>query len=145
MAKVYLASDHAGYALKRALIPYIGTLGFEAEDLGDATPAPEDDYPDFVGLAARAVASDATARAIIIGKSGEGEAMCANRVRGVRASVYYGGLLDVVRLAREHNDANVLALGAAFVTEGEAKRAVELFLATPFSNDPRHVRRLAKF
>jgi ribose 5-phosphate isomerase B len=82
---------------------------------------------------------------IIIGGSGQGEAMCANRVVGIRAAVFYGGASEIVRLAREHNDANILSLGARFVSIEEAKESVHIFLTTPFSDAPRHARRLAKF
>ncbi|MBI3572281.1 RpiB/LacA/LacB family sugar-phosphate isomerase [Candidatus Kaiserbacteria bacterium] len=145
MPKVFIAADHAGFALKKALVPYIGTLGYEVQDMGPKTLDPTDDYPDFIIPAAQKVAADANARGIIIGKSGEGEAMCANRIKGARAAVFYGGAEDLIQLAREHNDANILSLGADFVSEDEAKRAVKLFLETPFSGDARHIRRLAKF
>jgi len=143
--KVFLASDHAGFLLKNALTEHVRTLGYEVEDVGAFSLDPDDDYPDFVAPLARAVASDATARGIIIGGSGQGEAMCCNRVDGIRAAMFYGGSLELVRLAREHNDANVLSLGARFLTEEEAFAAVRQFLETPFSDSPRHARRLAKF
>lgn len=142
--KVYVASDHAGFALKRALVPFLVSLGHEAIDLGPAAEAPEDDYPDLVGPAADAVARDPESRAIVLGGSGEGEAIVANRRRGVRAAVYYGGPKEIVRLSRDHNDANVLALGARFLSEEEAKEAVALWLATPFSGEERHSRRIGK-
>ena len=145
MRKIYIASDHAGYELKEALVPYIGTLGFEVEDLGPLTLVPEDDYPDYILPAATKIATDEGSMGIVIGGSGQGEAMAANRIRGVRTLVYYGGNLAIVGLGREHNDANVLSLGARFLSEDEAKEAVALFLATPFSADERHVRRLGKF
>jgi len=145
MSKVFIASDHAGFALKNALIKYIRTLGYEVEDRGARTLDPNDDYPDFVTACARAVASDATARGIVIGKSGEGEAMCANRIAGARAAVFYGGSPEIIQLVREHNNANILSLGAAFLTSEEANVVVKQFLETPFSDSPRHARRLAKF
>ncbi len=153
--KIFLAADHAGFALKQALAEHIRTLGHEVEDMGAFTENPDDDYPDFVTPLARAVASDATARGIIVGGSGQGEAMCANRIRGVRAAVFYGPCRDVLRpdmmntdivkLAREHNDANVLSIGARFVSGEDADLAVRIFLETPFSASTRHARRLAKF
>lgn len=94
---------------------------------------------------AQMIAAGEGARGVIVGKSGEGEAMCANRVKGVRAVVYYGGSVDIPKLAREHNDANVLSLGAGFVSGEEARDALKLFLDTPFSGDERHKRRLQKF
>jgi ribose 5-phosphate isomerase B len=145
MPKVYIASDHAGFELKHLLIPYIKQLGYEVEDVGDATPTPEDDYPDFIIPCAERVASDKGAFGIVIGKSGQGEAMAANRVKGARAAVYYGGSVDIPALARHHNDANILSLGAGFLKAEEAHDAVRSFLQTPFSNDERHVRRLAEF
>lgn len=143
--KIYFAADHAGFALKNALVEHVRTLGYEVEDMGAFSFDTEDDYPDFVTRCARAVASDATARGIVLGKSGEGEAMCANRVPNVRAAVFYGGQNEIVRLAREHNNANILSLGAKFITNDEAEEAVRIFLETPFSDSPRHARRLSKF
>ena len=145
MLKVYFASDHAGFALKNALILYIGTLGYEVQDLGAHTLDPEDDYPDFITPCAKRVVSEKGSFGIIIGKSGEGEAMAANRIHGVRAAVFYGGNTQLLTFAREHNDANILALGAGFLSEEEAKQAAKQFLETSFSNDERHIRRLAKF
>ena len=105
----------------------------------------KDDYPDFVLPVAQNVAKDsARTRGIVLGGSGEGEAMAANRIRGVRAAVWYGKNDRIITLSREHNDTNVLAIGARFVDIEEAKHAVKLWLETPFSQDARHVRRLAK-
>ncbi len=159
--KIFIAADHAGFALKNAIVEHLGTLGHAVEDLGAHTHDPEDDYPDFVTPLAKRVADEAGARGIIIGGSGQGEAMCANRVPGVRAAVFYGPMrvtaaldiegghsedgFDLVRLARRHNDANVLSIGARFVNGEEAEEAVHIFLDTPFSDSPRHARRLAKF
>ena len=143
--KVYFAADHAGYAMKNTLAEYIRTLGYEVEDMGAFKQEPDDDYPDFVIPLAKRVADETGARGIIIGWSGQGEAMCANRVKGVRAAVYYGGPPEVVSLSREHNNSNILSLGARLVSEENAKMAVRIFLETPFSDSPRHARRLAKF
>jgi ribose 5-phosphate isomerase B len=161
MAKIFIASDHAGYALKNALVEHVRTLGYEVEDMGAHTLDPEDDYPDLMTPLARKVALEPESRGIIIGGSGQGEAMCANRVPGVRAAVFYGrrkvtAALDIegdhsqdgydaVRLPRRHNDANVLSIGARFVSGDEADEAVRIFLETDFSDSPRHARRLAKF
>jgi ribose 5-phosphate isomerase B len=145
MPKVHFASDHAGFALKNALIEYVRTLGHEVEDMGAHELSPEDDYPDFIMPCAERVAGEPGSFGIILGKSGAGEAMCANRIKGARAVVYYGGSREIITLAREHNDANILSLGAGFMTEEDARQAVELFLTTPFSQSPRHMRRLAKF
>ncbi len=120
-------------------------LGHTVEDCGAHTLDESDDYPDFVAAAARRVAAAPNeTRGIVLGGSGQGEAMVANRSAGVRAAVYYGGSLDIVRLSREHNDANVLSLGARFLTPEEAQEAVRLWLATPFPGDARHVRRIQK-
>ncbi|MBI4089032.1 RpiB/LacA/LacB family sugar-phosphate isomerase [Candidatus Kaiserbacteria bacterium] len=159
--KVFFAADHAGFALKNALIEHVRTRGYDVEDLGASSLDPDDDYPDFMTPLARRVAKEPDTCGIIIGGSGQGEAMCANRVAGVRAAVFYGPMrvtaaldiegghsedgYDAVRLPRRHNDANVLAIGARFVSGDEADKAVRIFLDTPFSGAPRHARRLAKF
>ena len=144
MAKIFLASDHAGFELKEALIAFLRERNYEVEDLGPATLDPNDDYPDYLMNLGRYVANERGAMGIGIGGSGQGEAMAANRIKGARAAVYYGGSDEIVKLSREHNDANILSLGARFVSQEEAKRAVELWLSTPFSNDERHVRRIKK-
>ena len=143
--KILIAADHAGFALKGTLIDYLRTLGYDAEDLGAHELNPDDDYPDFMTPLAKRVADEFGSRGILVGGSGQGEAMCANRIPGIRAAVFYGGSLELVRLAREHNDANILSLGARFVAEHEAEEAVRTFLETTFSDSPRHARRLAKF
>ena len=145
MPKVYFATDHAGFPLKQELVSFVTMLGYEVEDLGAHTLDPLDDYPDLIAPAAARVAEDEGSLAIILGGSGQGEAMVANRVVGARAAVYYGGSLELVRLAREHNNANLLSLGARFLDLETAKQAVALFLETPFSGEERHVRRIAKF
>lgn len=139
-----MASDHAGFELKNVLVGFLRAEGHEAVDLGPAALDPADDYPDYIEPLAHKVAEDEGSFGVALGGSGEGEAIAANRVEGVRAAEYYGGALDIVRLAREHNDANVLALGARFVEEAQAKEAVALFLATPFSAEERHIRRIQK-
>ncbi|HUX81098.1 MAG TPA: RpiB/LacA/LacB family sugar-phosphate isomerase [Candidatus Paceibacterota bacterium] len=166
MATIYIASDHAGFALKQALIEHIRTLGYGVEDMGAYALNPEDDYPDFILPLAQKVSEENahaadSARGIIIGGSGQGEAMSANRIPGIRAAVFYGprtvtSTLDIegghsedgydsVRLPRRHNNANVLSIGARFVSGDEADEAVRIFLETSFSDAPRHARRLAKF
>ena len=143
---VYLAVDHAGFALKENIKKLLVDSGYEIKDFGAFKLDPEDDYPDFVKLVAEAVAKDPKrSRGIVLGGSGQGEAMAANRYKGVRAAVYYGGPQDIVKLSREHNNANVLSLGARFISEQEALAAVKLWLETPFSTEPRHARRLEKF
>lgn len=142
--KVYLASDHAGFELKKLLSSLVSDMGHEPLDCGAFVYDEHDDYPLFIAEAARHVRDDPSARAIVIGGSGTGEAIVANRFQDVRAAVYYGGTADIVRLAREHNDANILSLGARFVGEKEAQVAVDLFLRTPFSGEERHVRRIGE-
>ncbi len=154
--KVLFASDHAGFELKGKLIEYVRTLRdaegqeYDVEDCGAYELDPEDDYPTFITpcaekLAGLVASGEDSVRAIILGGSGQGEAMAANRVSGIRTAVFYGGDLALVRLAREHNDANILSLGARFVLEEEAKEVVALFLATNFSHNPRHERRIKEF
>ena len=145
MSKVYIASDHAGFQLKTVLVPYISTLGYETEDIGAYKLEPDDDYPDYITPCAKRVASEKGSFGIVIGKSGQGEAMAANRIAGARAAVFYGGPEDLLALTRADNNANILSLGAAFISELEAKQAVALFLATLFSNEVRHTRRIEKF
>jgi ribose 5-phosphate isomerase B len=142
--KVFIASDHAGFELKEALIPFLTEHGYDVQDLGPATFDKNDDYPLTIGPLARAVADDAAACGIVIGMSGQGEAMEANRYKGVRAAVFYGGTQDILKLSRQHNHANVLSLGAKFVSQQEAKEVVLLWLQTEFSNDERHVRRITE-
>lgn len=141
---IYLASDHAGLDLKEALKAHLLRSGHDVEDMGPHVLDPDDDYPDFVIPAARKVAEDPdNRRGIVIGGSGQGEAIAANKVKGVRAGVYYGGSLDIVRLLREHNGANVLALGGRFLSFAQGAEAADLFLQTPFAGK-RHERRIRK-
>jgi ribose 5-phosphate isomerase B len=144
--KIFIATDHAGYDMKEAIASYIEKeLGYTVADMGAHQNDPDDDYPDFIALAAEEVSHDPTgSRGIVIGGSGQGEAIVANRYPKVRATVYYGGTLDVIKLSREHNNANILSLGARFMSLDEAKAAVKLWLETPFSDEERHARRLKK-
>ena len=148
--KIYFASDHAGFEMKNELKEFVSGLQYEVEDCGAYELDPDDDYTLFIKRAAEAVSKDATSeipegiRAIILGGSGEGEAMVANKFPGIRAAEYYGGNLEIVKLSREHSDANVLSLGARFISLGEAKEAVKLWLETPFSNEERHKRRISE-
>lgn len=141
---IHIASDHAGFELKEALIPFLSELGFRIEDHGPMELNPEDDYPDYILPLAAKVAQDKGDFGIIIGGSGQGEAMVANRIPGARAAVFYGGRTDIIRLSRNDNDANILSLGARFLSEEEAKKAVEIWLGTAFSNEERHIRRIKK-
>jgi ribose 5-phosphate isomerase B len=139
--RVYLGSDHAGFALKARLIAHLGELGHDAVDLGASVYDDNDDYPPFCLAVGARVVGDPGSLGIVIGGSGNGEAIAANKVRGVRCALAFGD--DTARLGREHNNANVLSLGARMYDEDTAVRFAEIFLATPFSEAPRHVRRLA--
>ena len=113
--KIFIGTDHAGFELKEALLPYLRSKGHDVEDMGAYAYDALDDYPDFSRPVAEAVARDPESRGIILGGSGQGEAICGNRVKGVRAALYYGGPFDIAVLSREHNNANILSLGARFV------------------------------
>lgn len=140
--KILLATDHAGFELKNKIKDFLAKEGFEVEDMGAHVYDKEDDYPKFmVPTAMRVVSDPDNTRAVIFGKSGNGEAMVSNRFPGVRAAVYHGKNLEIVRLSREHNDSNVLSIAAGFVDEEEAKEAVKIWIGTKFSGDPRHIRR----
>ena len=160
--KIYIGSDHAGYELKEKLKVYLNelALGYEVIDKGAFKYDADDDYPDFVRPVAEAVVADKDSRGIILGGSGQCEAICANRIKSVRAAVFYGGVMakeavdvegrkstdpfEIIKLARLHNNANILSIGARFVSVDEAKFAVELFLSTLFSESERHTRRINK-
>lgn len=144
MKKIYLASDHAGFELKEALGVFLAERGYQVDDLGPSALDPNDDYPDYLMMLGRHVAEQKDALGIGIGGSGQGEAIAVNRIKGARAVVFYGGPMEIVKLSREHNDANVLSLGARFISVDDAKAATLLWLTTAFSGDERHVRRIAK-
>src|SRR3989344_9505637 len=144
MKKIFIACDHAGFELKEALVPFLRERGFEIEDLGAHSLEPGDDYPDYCLLLGAKVRQYTGSFGIAIGGSGQGEAMAANRIRGARAAVFYGGDKNILKISREHNDANILSLGARFIATEEAKEAVLFWLETPFSNEERHVRRIKK-
>lgn len=145
--RIYIASDHAGFEMKRELISHLSERGHEVIDCGPDAYDPQDDYPDYISVAAHAVArenNDPAVRGIVLGWSGQGEAMVANKFPFVRCAVFYGGPKHVVTLSREHNDANMLSLGAHFLTSQEAQSALDLWLGTEFSGEERHERRIAK-
>ena len=144
MKKIYIGSDHAGYELKEKLKIYLSSLEYKVEDKGAFNFNKNDDYPDFIIPVANEVSKDKESLGIVLGGSGEGEQISANKIEGIRAIEYYGGNLDIVRLGREHNNANILSLGARFIKEDEAKEAVKIFIETPFSEDERHIRRINK-
>lgn len=141
--KVYIAADHAGFYLKKSLIQYLEIKGYEVEDCGAFEMDESDDYPDFIIPCAQKVAKDKESLGIVIGGTGNGEAIAANKVKGIRSAVYNSGKAEIAKLAREHNNANVLSLGARFITPDEAKRAVTTFIETEFEGG-RHERRLKK-
>ncbi len=141
---IYIGSDHAGYELKEKLKIFLKELGHQVSDKGAYKLDNQDDYPDFIVPVAEAVSHDENSFGIILGGSGQGEAMSANKIEGVRATEYYGGDPEIVKISRMHNDANILSLGARFVTEEEAREVVTLFLDTKFSKEKRHIRRINK-
>jgi ribose 5-phosphate isomerase B len=142
---IYLGSDHTGFQHKEELRRFLVSLGYNVVDLGANKLDPKDDYPDFIAPVAREVSKDPeNTIGIIFGGSGQGEAMVANRFKNVRAAVWYGKNEKIITLSREHNDANMLSIGARFVSLDEMKQAVRLWLETPFSGDERHERRIAK-
>lgn len=155
--KLALSTDHAGFELLQQLQQHLQAKGYECVNYGPTSLNPDDDYPDFIAPAAKAVATGECQMGIIMGGSGQGEAMAANRFKGVRAAVYYGPAkaLDVsgqttddeyqiLRLSRQHNNANILSLAARFLTPEQVIAATELWISTPFSGQERHARRIAK-
>lgn len=158
--KIALSTDHTGFEHIKHLREYLTELGHTCVDFGPKTHDEQDDYPDFIRPAAEAVGRGEADAGIIIGGSGQGEAIVANRVKGVRCAVYYGqatpqGALesegtasadqyDILRLSRKHNDANMLSLGIRFVPQADLKDAIRVWLETPFSGAERHTRRIAK-
>ena len=141
--KIHVATDHAGLDLKNAIRDYLVDKGHDVTDHGAHKYDALDDYPDFIFPCAKAVAADTESKGIILGGSGQGEAMAANRVKGCRAAVFYNGPMDIVKLSREHNNANILSLGARFMSEEEIYGVIELWLAEPFGGG-RHQRRIEK-
>ncbi len=158
--RIFIGADHAGFELKEALVSFMEHLGYEVTDVGAHEYDEDDDYPDFIAPVAQAISQHALrgdhndpanqVRGIVIGGSGQGEAMLANRYPHVRAMVFNGQydprdgreVPEEIVISRQHNDSNVLSLGARFITVEEAKEAVELWLETAFSGDERHIRRI---
>lgn len=159
--KLYIASDHAGYEMKNELKLYLSNLGHSVSDLGADTYSSEDDYPDYAKLISEDISKNSESLGILICGTGQGEIMVANRNLGVRCALFYGEAIpktqidingtksdnsyEIVKLARSHNNANILALASRFIDIDQAKKAVSIFIETPFSNEERHVRRLRKF
>ena len=155
---IVLAADHAGFAHKEAVKKFLEEKGsYEIIDVGAHDLVADDDYPVYMTAAAMKVAADmiGNTKALLFGGSGQGEAMVANRFPGVRAAVWYGNAIPIgnatkedktspgiLKLSREHNDANILAIGARFVDEESAKKAIDAWLTTPFSGEERHKRRI---
>jgi ribose 5-phosphate isomerase B len=148
--KIYIGSDHAGFVMKEKLVPFMEELGYQVVDFGNFKYDDTDDYIDFISPVAKAVAlNPESSRGIVLGGSGQGEAIVANRFPNVRATVYYGEAgffpqADIIKLGREHNDSNILSLGARFLDLDTAKKAVKKWLETKFTNEERHVRRIKK-
>lgn len=150
--KIYIGTDHAGYGLKEKLVEYLKAQGHEVRDKGAFSYNEHDDYPDFVVPVAREVSKDPDeARGVILGATGQGEAIAANKFPHVRAIVYYGESqcvvddeADIIIRGREHNNSNILSLGARYLTEESMLKAVDLWLKSPYSASERHVRRLDK-
>ena len=153
--KIFIATDHAGFELKEKLKVFITGLGHTVVDQGALNFDAQDDYPDFIRPCAEAVVLNNNSMGIVLGASGQGEAMCANRVPGARCALFYGqvgntqtdmsgSILDMIESVRQHNDANMLSIGARFLNEEEAEKAVKLFIETKFVGDERHVRRIEK-
>jgi ribose 5-phosphate isomerase B len=145
---IYLASDHAGFEYKNKVSNILKNNFsdyFDVIDCGAETYDVTDDYPDFISLAADKVSKDSeNSLAIIFGGSGQGEAMVANRYSKVRAIVYYGGDLDILKLSKQHNNANILSIGTRFVKEYDLENILNIWLKSDFSWEKRHIRRIEK-
>jgi ribose 5-phosphate isomerase B len=149
---INIGADHAGFEHKEAIKEWLESEGYDVVDHGAYEYEEEDDYPDFIAPVATAVAAEPSEFGIVIGGSGQGEAIVANRIPGIRAIVYNGQYApsdgrevpEEIMIARQHNDANVISLGARFLSIRESIEAVELFLDTEFSGEERHVRRIEK-
>jgi ribose 5-phosphate isomerase B len=158
--KIAVSTDHAGYEALKQLTQYLSSLGHEVIDYGPKDLDMDDDYPDFIFPAALAVASGDCHKGIILGGSGNGEAMAANRVKGVRCALFYGPVVakqpidaegnmsddpyEIVKLSRQHNDANMLSLSGRFLSLDEMHQAIKIWLETPFTQLDRHSRRIVK-
>ena len=139
--RVHIGSDHAGFELKGQLIEALRAEGHELVDHGPVEYDAEDDYPIFCIPTAEAVVNDPGSLGIVVGGSGNGEQIAANKVRGVRSALVYDH--DTASLGRQHNDANVMGIGARMHTDDEAVELAKVFLSTPFSGEERHARRIA--
>lgn len=144
--RVIFATDHAGFEMKEYIKKHLERKGYIFEDVGAHSFDADDDYPPYMKEAAERMRSVEGDRAfgIVFGGSGQGEAIVMNRFRGVRAIVYTAHNLEMIRIGREHNDANVLSIGARFVSNEQAAEAADVFLSTPFPEEERHARRIAQ-
>lgn len=158
--KIYLASDHAGFEFKNHIKEFLVSKGYEVEDCGPDHFDKNDDYPDFVSKAAEGVSKDSSSAGIVLGGSGIGEAVVSNKFKNVRCALFYAPAkavesveitgrkstdpFEIIRLAREHDNANMLSLAARFLDRTTAEQAIELFLETKFPGDERHKRRIEK-
>ena len=141
--KIHIATAHAGLELKTTIKNFLKEKGHDVTDHGAHEYDALDDYPDFIFPCAKAVSADSDSRGIILGGAGQGEAMAANRLKGVRAAVFYNGPEDIIKLSREHNNANILSLGARFMEESEIFAIIEMWLKATFGGG-RHQRRIEK-
>ena len=140
--RIHIGSDHAGLELKAELIKHLTDNGHDVTDHGPHEYDALDDYPDFCIPAAEAVAKDPSSLGIVLGGSGNGEQMAANKVKGIRAALAWS--IETAKLARDHNNANVIAVGGRMHEISFVKEIIDAFIASPFSNDERHVRRIKK-
>ena len=139
--RVYLGSDHAGFELKQHLVTHLKAAGHDVVDVGPYRYDPEDDYPPYCLATGAKVVEDPGSLGVVIGGSGNGEQIAANKIKGVRAALAWNA--EIARLTRLHNDANVVGIGARMHTVEDASTIVEAFLATEFSGEERHARRIA--
>ncbi len=142
--KIFLASDHAGFSLKEKIKEYLKSKNFDVKDFGPAKLNKQDDYPDFIIPCAEEVEKTKNSLGIVLGGSGQGEAIAANKVKGIRAAVVYNFNKKIIKLSKEHINSNILSIGARFLSEKQAFQAVDLWLKTKFSNEIRHKRRNKK-
>ena len=140
--RVHIGTDHAAFDLKEYLVEHLTADGFEVIDHGAASYDAQDDYPDYIIPTAEAVAADAGSLGIVLGGSGNGEQIAANKVKGIRAVL--ADRVELAELGRQHNDAQCIAMGGRFVTPELALEITRAFLSTPFSGDERHARRIEK-
>ena len=140
--RIHIGSDHAGLELKAELVKHLTANGHEVTDHGPHEYDALDDYPDFCIPAAEAVAKDPESLGIVLGGSGNGEQMAANKVKGIRAALAWS--IETAKLARDHNNANVIAVGGRMHEISVVKEIIDTFIASPFSNDERHIRRIKK-